>query len=147
MKKFLNVFLKNHKGVSMVEVLVTVAMLAIVVVPCLSSFVMAQRGNAKAAETQAAYTAAANLMEELKGLPDNVSLPERLNNDEYSVDDVKINKFDGVHVIYEAVEETPEGKTILYYRIWIYAGEGDNKMKENDSDVTDDYILKGVIAP
>ncbi|MBQ1233630.1 MAG: prepilin-type N-terminal cleavage/methylation domain-containing protein [Clostridia bacterium] len=146
MKKFLNVFLKNHKGVSMVEVLVTVAMLAIVVVPCLSSFVMAQRGNAKAAETQAAYTAAANLMEELKGLPDNVSLPERLNNDEYSVDDVKINKFDGVHVIYEAVEETPEGKT-LYYRIWIYAGEGDNKMKENDSDVTDDYILKGVIVP
>ncbi|MBQ5361963.1 MAG: prepilin-type N-terminal cleavage/methylation domain-containing protein [Clostridia bacterium] len=143
MKKFLNVFLKNHKGVSMVEVLVTVAMLAIVVVPCLSSFVMAQRGNAKAAETQAAYTAAANLMEELKGLPDNVSLPERLNNDEYSVDDVKINKFDGVHVIYEAVNE---GAT-TYYKIWIYAGEGDNKMKENDSDVTDDYILKGVIVP
>ena len=144
MKKFLNVFLKNHKGVSMVEVLVTVAMLAIVVVPCLSSFVMAQRGNAKAAETQAAYTAAANLMEELKGLDDVDSVANRLDM-EYPKDDpaVKPNKDDGIRVIYEAVNE---GATI-YYKIWIYAGEGDNKMKENDSDVTDDYILKGVIVP
>ena len=37
--------LKNHKGLTMVEVLVTVALLAIVIVPCLSSFVVAQRGN------------------------------------------------------------------------------------------------------
>ena len=144
MKKFLNVFLKNHKGVSMVEVLVTVAILAIVVVPCLSSFVMAQRGNAKAAETQAAYTAAANLMEELKGLDDVDSVANRLDM-EYPKDDpaVKPNKDDGIRVIYEAVNE---GATI-YYKIWIYAGEGDNKMKENDSDVPGDYILKGVIAP
>ena len=50
-------FWKNHKGVTMVEVLVTVAILAIVVAPCLSAFVMAQRGNVKAAEAQAAYPA------------------------------------------------------------------------------------------
>lgn len=61
-------FWKNQKGVTMMEVLVTVALLAIVVVPCLSSFVMAQRGNAKAAQVYYEYTEAQNLMETLKGI-------------------------------------------------------------------------------
>lgn len=57
---------KNHKGVTMMEVMVTVAILGIVVVPCLSSFVVAQRGNVRAKQTYGEYTEAANLMEELK---------------------------------------------------------------------------------
>ena len=59
-------FLKNHKGVTMVEVLLTVAMLAIVVAPCLSAFVVAQRGNVLAKQTFDSYTVAANLIEELQ---------------------------------------------------------------------------------
>lgn len=132
-------FWKNHKGVTMVEVLVTVAILAIVVAPCLSAFVMAQRGNVKAAEAQAAYTAAANLMEELKGLPIG-SIPDRLDNDKSK----EINAGDGVHVIYEPVEKPDD--TIAYYTVWIYNGEGDNTVKVEET-VPDGYILKGVIAP
>ena len=133
-------FWKNHKGVTMVEVLVTVAILAIVVAPCLSAFVMAQRGNVKAAEAQAAYTAAANLMEELKGLP-NEDVPDRLDNKK----NPEINADDGVHVIYEAVKKQPDD-TIAYYTVWIYNGEGENTAKDEGA-VPDGYILKGVIAP
>ena len=130
-------FLKNQKGVTMIEVLVTIAILAIVVTPCLSAFVMAQRGNVKAAETKQAYTAAANLMEELKGLADLEKIEIRLSND-YSVDDVKVNKNDGIHVIYE--------KKTNYVEVWIYNGEADNKLKTDDEAPSQDYLIKGVIA-
>ena len=82
MRKFWN----NQKGVTMIEVLVTIAILAIVVTPCLSAFVMAQRGNVKAAETKQAYTAAANFMEELKGNP------ERIGNDVFKDFEALIDK-------------------------------------------------------
>lgn len=131
-------FLKNQKGVTMIEVLVTIAILAIVVTPCLSSFVMAKRGNVKAAETTNAYTAAANLMEELKGLADLEKIGIRLSND-YSVDDVKVNKNDGIHVIYEEKNN--------YVEIWIYNGEADNKPRTDGETPSPDYLIKGVIAP
>ena len=131
-------FLKNQKGVTMIEVLVTIAILAIVVTPCLSAFVMAQRGNVKAAETKQAYTAAANLMEELKGLADLEKIENRLSND-YSVDDVEVNKNDGIYVIYE--------KKTNYVEVWIYNGEADNKPKTDDEALSQDYLIKGVIAP
>lgn len=62
----MRMFWKNQKGVTMIEVLVTVGLLAIIIVPCLSSFVVAQRGNALAEQTYNEYTQASNLMEELK---------------------------------------------------------------------------------
>lgn len=123
MKKFLN----NHKGVTMIEVLITVAILAIVVTPCLSAFVMAQRGNVKAAETQAAYTAAANLMEELKG---NLG-----NNDKVLYDSDKI---------ITAFLTPQEGNAPEYYIVTIYAGEYG---LEADIPEGVEPILKGVIAP
>ena len=129
---------KNHKGVTMIEVLVTVAILAIVVAPCLSAFVMAQRGNVKAAEVTNAYTAASNLMEELKGLPIE-SVESRLKGQEE-----KPNQNDGIYVIYEKVTDDEKGFT--YYQIWVYAGEAENREKGVDP-VSDGYILKGVIAP
>ena len=136
-------FLKNHKGVTMVEVLLTVAMLAIVVAPCLSAFVVAQRGNVLAKQTFDSYTVAANLIEELKSL-DDMTLPERLDNEEYTVNGVKINDHDGVYVIYEAVNDSND--TLAYYVVWIYNGEDDNYAK-NEADVPEGYILKGVITP
>ena len=133
---------KNHKGVTMIEVLVTVAILAIVVAPCLSAFVMAQRGNVKAAEVTNAYTAASNLMEALKGLPIE-SVPDRLDND-YLVENVTVNAYDDIYVIYEVVKNPDD--TLAYYLIWIYSGEAENREKGVDP-VSDGYILKGVIAP
>ena len=122
--------------------LVTVAILAIVVAPCLSAFVMAQRGNVKAAEVTNAYTAASNLMEELKGLPNGASVESRLDMQYPEGQEEKPNKSDGIYVIYEKVTDE---KGITYYQIWIFAGERDNA--EKDGNVSDGYILKGVIAP
>lgn len=125
MKKFLN----NHKGVTMIEVLITVAILAIVVTPCLSAFVMAQRGNVKAAETQAAYTAAANLMEELKGA-----------NSEWIDDIYNGPKYDQNANITVFIDKNMEGQ--LYYIVTIYEGDWTG----NDV-VLPEYLLKGVIVP
>ena len=119
-------FWNNQKGVTMIEVLVTIAILAIVVTPCLSAFVMAQRGNVKAAETQQAYTAAANLMEELKG---------------------NLGNIDGTDVLYDSDKIitaflTPQEENELeYYIVTIYAGE----YEEIPEGV--EPILEGVIAP
>lgn len=124
-------FLKNQKGVTMIEVLVTIAILAIVVTPCLSAFVMAQRGNVKAAETKQAYTAAANLMEELKG-----GTPKTIE---------EIIEEQGANKLYDAEKnitvffDKEEGTQ--YYVVSIYTGEHSSKP---DSDV--EPIVKGVIA-
>ena len=125
-------FWKNHKGVTMVEVLVTVAILAIVVAPCLSAFVMAQRGNVKAAETQAAYTAAANLMEELKGDPSGV--PELFKTSTIYISE---------HNLTAVCQPTPSESDLRYYIVTIYAG---NWAEEGQS-LPDEYLVKGVIAP
>ena len=119
---------KNHKGVTMIEVLVTVAILAIVVAPCLSAFVMAQRGNVKAAEVANAYTAASNLMEELKG--GKRAFPTEPNTRYIVGDDNLVTAF------YEKIDN--------YYIVTIYAGT----FAEDDGPSEDtEYILKGVIVP
>ena len=127
MRKFWN----NQKGVTMIEVLVTIAILAIVVTPCLSAFVMAQRGNVKAAETQAAYTAAANLMEELKG-------------GTKSFEDVfESNVFYNDEKNFTAFLTPKEEEGLKYYIVTIYEGD----WTENDVVLPLEYLLKGVIAP
>ncbi len=119
---------KNHKGVTMIEVLVTVAILAIVVAPCLSAFVMAQRGNVRAAEVTNTYTAASNLMEELKGGMHTLS-----------GDVGEFTKITGDDNLVTAFCENKGG----YYFVTIYAGtfEAD----EDPSEGTEP-ILEGVIV-
>lgn len=117
---------KNHKGVTMMEVLVTVGILAIVVVPCLSSFIVAQRGNVLAKQTYNEYTQAANLIEELKGMTD-ADVAQRLNT-VMGIED------DNLTVRAEDMGD--------YYEICIYAGE----LTEEQIAATDP-IIKGVIAP
>ena len=128
--------LKNHKGLTMVEVLVTVALLAIVIVPCLSSFVVAQRGNVLAKQTFDEYTAAANLMETLKSLqvPDDSTWEDEMNE---ALADVQENAADNISVFAGFVESDS------YYEIRIYAGEIDGEEPEDQEGL----ILKGVIAP
>ena len=132
--------LKNQKGLTMMEVLLTVALLAIVIVPCLSSFVVAQRGNVLAAQTRNEYTKAQNLMEELKACADMTAIEQRLSL-EYELNSVKVNATDGIHAVYTVKTN--------YIEINIYVGEGDNRKITTDDDLCKscDLILKGVIAP
>lgn len=136
-------FIKNHKGVTMMEVLVTVALLAIVIVPCLSSFVMAQKGNALAAQTQNEYTQAQNLMEELKAIPSNNDVEtwkgkiiEKINATTTDAGGNPIN--DGISVFYDY------DNSHNYYEVRIYAGEFE---EEPTGEGADQPIIKGVIAP
>ncbi|MBE6675534.1 MAG: type II secretion system protein [Ruminococcaceae bacterium] len=126
-------FLKNQKGITMMEVLVTVGLLAIVIVPCLSSFVMAQRGNALASQVYYEYTEAQNLMETLKGIP----VPE--GEDGLDAWNEEINRtLADAQSDYIAIDknEVLDGDgNFLYYTI-------DIKNKRDG-----ELILEGVIAP
>ena len=121
-------FWKNQKGLTMMEVLVTVALLAIVVVPCLSSFVIAQRGNVLAKQTYNEYTQAQNLMEELKGT-DYAEVLDKLKA-------CKADKEDGIDVIFD---DAAKG----YFEITVRIGEPEQGQTDSDGEI----ILKGVIAP
>ena len=126
-------FWKNQKGITMMEVLVTVGLLAIVIVPCLSSFVMAQRGNAQASQVYYEYTEAQNLMETLKGIqvPEGEDGPSIWKN---TVLDVISDAQSANIYIYSQEISSEEGDS-LYYNIKVY----------NHRD--DELILEGVIAP
>lgn len=122
-------FLKNQKGITMMEVLVTVALLAIVVVPCLSSFIVAQRGNVLAEQTYNEYTKASNLMEHLKSLSaDKV---------EDELEKIKADRQDGIDVVYEY------NSTDDYYQVTVLVGEPEDGQENSDGKI----ILVGVIAP
>lgn len=151
--------LKNHRGVSMVEVLITVAILAIVVAPCLAAFVTAQRGNVLAKETAAQYTEASNLMEELKaaaqdpngdGLNQLISFIDGYSGSsihvKYLVIDEPITKQEPETP--EMHEETPQNPTShvvsqvkKFVKVWICSGVRDDQVPPSD------YILSGVITP
>lgn len=126
-------FWKNQKGVTMMEVLVTVALLAIVVVPCLSSFVMAQRGNAKAAQVYYEYTEAQNLMETLKGI--QVSGGENGVNGWHNAVRTTVNEAQSDAILIGDPQPITKDGNFQYYIIKIYSRR-DNSL-----------ILEGVIAP
>lgn len=60
-------FRLNDKGLSLVELLVAVAILAIILVPLLNSFVMGAKANSRAERMQTETLLAQNILEELKG--------------------------------------------------------------------------------
>ena len=64
--------LKNNQGLTLVELIVSIAILAIIVLPLLTSFVQATKTNVKAKNKQYATEAAQNIMEGLQ----NVSLED-----------------------------------------------------------------------
>ena len=117
---------KNHKGVTMMEVMVTVAILGIVVAPCLSSFVIAQRGNVLAKQTYEEYRLATNLMEELKAADDVEAMLVA----------AKADRDDGIDVEYTYNDAG-------YYEVTIRVGEPEEEQKHSAGKI----ILKGVIAP
>lgn len=126
--------LKNHKGVTMMEVMVTVAILGIVVAPCLSSFVIAQRGNVLAKQTYGEYTEAANVVETLKSLqvPEDSTWKQEMTNAIAAVQGIKDDKI-SVFGDFKSSDS--------YYEIRIYTGEHETEPEGQET------ILKGVIAP
>lgn len=157
----MRMFLKNQRGASMMEILITVAILAIVVVPCLSAFVLAQKGNVRAKETQMQYTEASNLMEELKGIAEDaeglglVKVKERLNPSEKPEVDSEPLTYALYRVVPANANNTPEevtGSYIVsqrktYVEIWIYAGDALNEEIGQSMIPEDGYILHGVVVP
>lgn len=129
---------KNHKGVTMMEVLVTVGLLAIVVVPCLSSFVVAQRGNVLADQTYHEYTYAANLVEELKGVyvEEGQTWKEAVAKKLASAQENESYNISAFVKFVEFADGDP------YCEISIYTGE-----HADPPDNDELLILKGVIAP
>ena len=142
---------KNNSGITMIEVLITVAILAIVVVPCLSSFVVAQRGNVLARQTADAYTQASNLMETLKGVKQPVEeqpVEEQPGGDgegEISLSPwqeavlAAMAELNGTTKVVTAFAQAPEGQE--YVIVSVYAG--DHTVEPEDAIP----VLKGVIAP
>lgn len=126
-------FLKNHKGVTMVEVLLTVAMLAIVVAPCLSAFVVAQRGNVLAKQTFDSYTVAANLIEELK------AIQTPADEDWGALTTTAIKDFNDKHSEVSAFSAFASDEKYCIVEVY----EGDYETVPADVDP----ILKGVITP
>ena len=59
---------KGNEGFSLVEVLISIAILAIVTLPILSIFTNAAKTNSKARRTENANTAANNIIEEIKNV-------------------------------------------------------------------------------
>ena len=153
--------LKNHRGVSMVEVLITVAILAIVVAPCLAAFVTAQRGNVLAKETAAQYTEASNLMEELKAAAQDpnvdglTSLTDYISNYNYNgaslhikyqiIDEPITKQEPETPEMHEEVPQNPTSHVVSqvkkFVKVWICSGVRDDQVPPSD------YILSGVITP
>ncbi len=62
-------YLRNDdRGLTLIELLVSVAILAVIVVPCLSVFVTSARINAKTRESATAIGYATSILEELRGM-------------------------------------------------------------------------------
>ena len=89
---------KNNKGFSLVELLVAIAILAIIVLPLLHSFVTATKTNTKAKKSMEANTVAQNVMEEIKA----TSFSKLFNSLIYDVS-------------YEYEENPEEGKTYVTF--------------------------------
>lgn len=85
----------KNGGYTLIEILVAVAILVIVVIPLLHSFVTAARLNARAKSEQEATTIAQNLMENAKAVP----MEELLSSAEVCKDEAG-NEIIGKYIIY-----------------------------------------------
>lgn len=112
---------KHNEGFSLVETLVSIAVLALIVIPTCSGIVMGYRMNAKADELMKAQLAVSSAVETLmaEGIPNDAAAGEYgFVNGEDRFDDVKVtvSKGDGDPYYKVVVEsELDEDVTVTTY--------------------------------
>ncbi|WP_455717828.1 type IV pilus modification PilV family protein [Anaerosporobacter sp.] len=82
-------FNKNNSGFTLLELLISVAILALIVIPILNSFLLSARLNAKANQKHRATMVAENIMEKLKGNTLDEIVTWRDITENLTVDDVR----------------------------------------------------------
>lgn len=99
MRRFILGFKKNNKGVSLVEILVTIAIIAIIAAPLINTFINAMNVNSKARLIQNGTSAAQNVAEKFKVLSMDTLVAEYgVSPDEdgkYTFTDISVKGADG----------------------------------------------------
>lgn len=99
MRRFILGFKKNNKGVSLVEILVTIAIIAIIAAPLINTFINAMNVNSKARLIQNGTSAAQNVAEKFKVLSMDALVAEYgVSPDEdgkYNFTDISVKGADG----------------------------------------------------
>ncbi len=96
----------NNKGVSLIELLVGFAILAIISGPFIGAFITSTTANTRARRMEEATTAGQNIMEEIRGKKLGTEIIEQLIDDSTIVAD--IDGIDSVNTISTTLVDTPE---------------------------------------
>ncbi|EOD01521.1 type IV pilus modification PilV family protein [Caldisalinibacter kiritimatiensis] len=110
----MNRLLKNNKGFTLIEIVITIAIFSIIIVPLYSLFITAAKANNISANKLNATIIAQSYMEELKAI-DTIEYEDKIYTYDMFIDDqksgdgllIKNVKFDGnTYEVYLHVEET-----------------------------------------
>lgn len=122
---------KNNKGISLVEILVTIAIIAIIATPLVNSFINAMRVNSEARTIQNGTAAAQNTAELFKTLSLE-TLIEDYNKDK--ADDDKVKPVDGKYTFKDMEVTGADGEKFLVtveLNPSAYRGGGSPKLQVN----------------
>ncbi len=121
---------KDNRGMSLVELMVAVAMLAVIVTPMLHSFLVSMRNNSKSRTMFRATTVANNLMESLEA---------------FTLEEICMQfNTQGNFVIYPQAEAQPEGEAgpVMQYKELGEEVEG-TIVKSDMEDDSPQFVFKG----
>ena len=128
---------KNNNGFTLVELMIAIAILAVIVGPFMHSFVTAARTNAKAQQIQNATLLATNIMEEVKA-NDVGDLAFQFNYPERS-DAEHTSRFDVMSTYDSAYELIHDGETFQEVTKYQKIGNVDNRDSVTSSVLYEGY--------
>lgn len=103
--------IRNNDGFSLIELIVSIAIIGLMLLPILNSFVIAARSNSESRNVQAENDIVQNIMEEMKG----GSLEDIIN--EYNIinDDCYEASLSGTGIGYDLYQSNPYSEKDCYY--------------------------------